>query len=73
VWFEQLNLILTVEGHTKENIDAWTKRMFDNAYAMGIYSLVNNIVFKDNILTLVRNGKNILIPGGFTYADPNAK
>ena len=67
-WQKQLELILTEEGHTKENIDAWMQHAFDQAYGMGLYSSLNNIVYRSDIETMIRTDKNVLLPGGFTYA-----
>lgn len=72
-WNDMLLTMTTVDGHTDENTDAWMQRNYENAYAIGLYSTYNNIVYNNKIATLCRNGKNVFLPGGFTYNDPAAK
>ncbi len=68
-WDDMLTLINTINGHTEENIDAWEQHAIENAYGMGLYSYQNHIVFNKKIVSIARNGKNVLLPGGFEYAE----
>ena len=68
-WMDLLNVILTQDGHTEENCTKWQQMAIDNAYCMGLYSEVNNVVFKDSIQSIVRNGKNVTIPGASIFVE----
>lgn len=67
-WQAMLELILTVDGHTTENIDAWMQHAYDNAYGKALYMQINNIVYRNNIESIVRTNKRKLLPGGFEYS-----
>jgi len=67
-WQTMLETILTEDGHTSENIDAWLQHAYDNAYGMALCSDINHIVYKNTITSVFKNDKNKLIPGAFTYA-----
>ena len=71
-WEDLLNLVNTEEGHTTENMQAWWQHAVDNAYTMGLYSsMIYDIVPEDTTYVCLGD-KLTVLPGGFTFAAPNA-
>ena len=64
---DMLANVLTTEGHTQENIDAFRNYIVDQAYAMGLCVAFTNIVYSTDIRTFAMNDMNSVIPGGCTY------
>ncbi|MGN1004190.1 MAG: ABC transporter substrate-binding protein, partial [Oscillospiraceae bacterium] len=71
-WLDMADLISSLEGHTDENVLAWQARNIDEAHYMGLATTWINLLVNENIVSVCRTDKNKLLPGGFTYADPNA-
>ena len=71
-WEDLLNLVNTEDGHTSENMQAWWQHAVDNAYTMGLYSSIIYDIIPEDTTYVCLGDKLTVLPGGFTFADPNA-
>ncbi len=71
-WLDLADTLASIEGHTAENAQAWVDGNIDGAHHMGLCTTWINLIVNDSITAVCRTDKNKMIPGGFTYADPNA-
>ena len=71
-WLDLADVLSSAEGHTPENAQAWIDANIEGAHVMGLTSTWINLIVNESIVSVCRTDKNKMIPGGFTYADPNA-
>ena len=71
-WEDLLNLCLTEEGHTPENMKAWWEHCVENAYAMGIYTGTSQDILPEDMTYYVQGDKLTALTGASTYAAPEA-
>ena len=65
---DKMNVLLTVEGNTQENVDEFRQYVIDNAYSMGLCVAYNNIVYTKDIVSMAVNDMDVVIPGGCVYS-----
>lgn len=71
-WEDLLNLCLTGEGHTAENMQAWWQMAVDNGYCMGLFAGNTYTVVPADMTYVCQGDKLSLLPGACCYANPNA-
>lgn len=71
-WLDMADIISSLDGHTDENILKWQAMNIEEAHHMGIATTWINLLVNENITSICRNDKNKMLPGAFTYANPNA-
>ena len=71
-WEDLLNLCLTEEGHTPENMKAWWEHCVENAYAMGVYTGSSQDILPEDMTYYVQGDKLTALTGASTYAAPEA-
>ena len=57
------------ETHTAENMNAWWQHCVDNAYLMGLAVEYVNIVYPENMTSILMTDKNHVVFGGCTYKE----
>lgn len=67
-WQGMLEFLTSKAGNTRENLEEWQQRAYDNAYGMNLYSSNNFNVMNKGILTNVMNAQNRVLPGAMKYA-----
>lgn len=65
---DKMNVLLTTEGNTQENVDDFRQYIIDNAYSMGLCVAYNNIVYTKDIVSFAVNDMDVVIPGGCVYS-----
>lgn len=67
-WNDQLVLVNTADGHTKENMEAWWQTAVDNAYCMGLYTTKTYMVMPSDMIKVVQGDKLTFLPGACIWA-----
>lgn len=68
-WQEILDKCKVSETHTTENMNAWWQHCVDNAYLMGLAVEYVNIVYPENMTSILMTDKNHVVFGGCTYKE----
>ena len=71
-WEDLLNLCISEDGHTPENMKAWWEHCVENAYAMGLYTSNAHDILPEDMTYYVRGDKLTPLTGASTYAAPKA-
>ncbi len=71
-WEAMLNVCLTEEGHTPENMEKWWNHAVENAYVMALYTGNTYDVVPEDMTYYCLGDKLIPLPGACTYAAPEA-
>lgn len=66
-WNDMLQLCLTEEGHTPENMQAWWERCVEQGYAMGLYAQQKNDIAPANMTYYVQGDKLTALTGASFY------
>ncbi|MBE6016398.1 MAG: ABC transporter substrate-binding protein [Lachnospiraceae bacterium] len=68
-WQEQLELCLTYEGHTKENMTKYLEMLYDNAYGINLYIQLPISIYPNDIVYMYTT-KSLVVPGACEYKEP---
>lgn len=64
-----INLCMSEEGNTQENLDALHDYTVEHAYSRGLFASSESAIYSDDILQICNSYKYAIIPGGCIYAD----
>ncbi len=63
-----LNTVVTIDGFTSENIDAFHQYQKEQLYSYGLLSFMNNVVSVKGITKIVRDTRGQIMPGACEYS-----
>jgi len=66
---ELINLCMSEEGNTQENLDALHDYTIEHAYSRGLFASYESAIYSNDILQICNTYKYAIIPGGCIYAD----
>lgn len=64
-----IDLCMSEEGNSQENLDALHDYTIEHAYSRGLFAASESAIYSDDILQICNSYKYAIIPGGCIYAD----
>ena len=63
-----METVMTIDGHTKENLDAFMNHVFDQAYMKGLFNCNEPIVYNSELIKEIKLDQyGYVAPGAFVY------